>query len=184
MTDVGLLALPREIRNKVYEELFYLDEFQIQQLGPWKTLHPNILVVCRQIHHEASELLYDNNGWVTLKAAFETISTLVHQNIDSRIGFPGADNAVTRYENDQLSESAILDISVHQGSSSDDDTIDLVIPLAGIPRFCRLLTQTPLVSTLDLVLKFNHRAKKKSSKSFSRLHRPGSRAPTCSTHRC
>lgn len=108
--DVGLLAMPRELRNKIYEELLHLDEFQVQQFQPWRKIDPKILAVCRQIYQEASEILYDKNGWVTVTALDWIMSFMARDKIGVYTGFPGHDQPVTRYENDRLSKSAILDI--------------------------------------------------------------------------
>ena len=76
-----------------------------------------------------------------------------------RAGFPGDSQPITRYENDRLSRSAILDIKLQQDSATAMEMVSVVIPLAVMPRFCRLLTQSNWVNTLELVLQFNHRAK-------------------------
>lgn len=115
--------------------------------------------MCRQVYHEASAILYEKNGWVTLAAAESTITSMSCGYINSYLGFPGDSQAVTRYENDQLSRSAVLDIKAQLNSDIDPNMVDRVIPLAGMPRFCRLLTQYDSVQMLDLVLHFNHRAK-------------------------
>lgn len=115
--------------------------------------------MCRQVYHEASAILYEKNGWVTLAAAESTITSMSCEYINTCIGFPGDSQAVTRYENDQLSRSAVLDIKAYLSPDNNADMVDLVIPLAGMPRFCRLLTQFIAVHMLDLVLHFNHRAK-------------------------
>ncbi len=39
--------------------------------------------------------------------------------------------------------------------------VDLVMPLAAMPRFCRLLTQSGWVDVLDLVLHFSHRPRER-----------------------
>ena len=155
--DVGFLTLPRELRNKIYEELLCVDEFQVLHFGWLRTLEPKILGVSRQIYHEASEILYDKNGWVTITTVDWIIHSLATDYIRHVQGFPGQNQPVTRYEDDRLSKSAILDIKLQPHSSME--VTNLVIPLSGMPRFCRLLTQFDSVNTLDLVLRFNHRAK-------------------------
>lgn len=157
--DVGFLAIPRELRNKIYEELLCVDEFQVQQFKRGRKLDPKILGVSKQIYHEASEILYNKNGWVTVTGIDWIMSSIAGDKIGAFTGFPGHDQPITRYEDDRLSQSAILDIKLHQHSSLDAELTDLVIPLSAMPRFCRLLTRFYLVQALDLVLRFNHRAK-------------------------
>lgn len=119
----------------------------------------------RQIHHEASEVLYDKNGWITLTVVDWMVKSLAGASIQSCAGFPGDNQPIARYKNDQLSKSAILAISLYRDSDTAAqkmvDMVDLVIPLAAMPRFCRLLTQSRWVRDLDLVLHFSHRPRER-----------------------
>lgn len=159
--NVGFLKLPRELRNRIYEELLSVDEFQIQQFRAWRKLNPQILGVNSQIYHEASGTLYDENGWVTLTAGVLVVHAIACEYIGSHRGFPGDRQPVERHGNDRLSKSAILDIRQRQGSdvTEEEETVNLVIPLAAMPRFCRLLAQSDRSRNLDLVLRFNTHAK-------------------------
>lgn len=150
----GLLTLPRELRNQIYEELLCLDEFQVQQFRPGRTLDPKILGVNRQIFHEASEMLYEKNGWITVAATDWICDAIARARTrpGNEPGFPGCAKPISRYENDQLSKSAILGIRLHRASDAWRNTTDLVVPLAAMPRFCRLLTQAPFVHSLDIYL--------------------------------
>ncbi len=89
------------------------------------------------------------------------LQTLAGDSIQSRKGFPGHNQPIVRYENDQLSKSAILEISLSQSSVVAENMVDLVIPLAAMPRFGRLLTQSRWVHPLDLVLRFSHRPRER-----------------------
>ena len=165
--DVGLLSIPRELRDRIYEELLCLDEFQTQQHHVFhapRKLYPAILRVNRQLYHEASEILYDANGWVTLTAVDWLISEIANTTISARtgssdrsfsdcVGFPGDSHPVTRYKDDRLSRSAILNIKLQV--TGDPTMVDRVLPLAGLPRFCRLLTRTWHVKSTDLTMQFN-----------------------------
>ena len=157
--DVGLLTLPRELRNKIYEELLLLDDFQDQEYEIGRKLEPSILGVNKQICSEASEFLYGENGWITVTLPESTKNALYWDQIGSTAGFPGSRQPVTRYENDRLSHSAVLDMKMQQCSDSGARTVDLVISLAAMPRFCRLVTQSSWVSNMNLILQFNCGAK-------------------------
>lgn len=63
-----LLALPQELRTKIYEELLCPEPAQLLTLWHDRNgrrgslnLHPSILRVNKRIHYEAVSLLYDNN---------------------------------------------------------------------------------------------------------------------------
>lgn len=156
--ETGLLALPREIRDKIYEELFYLDEFQIQQFRTRSKLDPSILRVSRQLYREASEILYERNSWVTATATDGIVSSWSWQGNDSVSGFPGR-QPVTRSQNDRFSDCAILNMDLQRDSDSGASRTDLVIPLAAMPNFCRFLSDSSRVEDTDLVLHFNCHAK-------------------------
>lgn len=158
-TAVGFLTLPRELRNRIYEELLSVDEFQVQQFADWRKLEPKILSVNRQIHHEASQTLYDENGWLTLTAEKWAVESMVYDRVESLAGFPGGSEPVKRYPNDRLSGSAIVHMRLEEGSNSTEETVNLVIHMSAMARFCRLLTQSLWVSEVDLVLCFRPHAK-------------------------
>ena len=52
-------------------------------------------------------------------------------------------------------------MDVQQGSDTGAKMVDLVIPLAAMPRFCRLVTQSHWVTSSNLYLRFNDRAKER-----------------------
>lgn len=52
------LDLPPEMRNLIYDELLIRKAFRY----PWnKVMHPQVLSACREVHSEASEILYAEN---------------------------------------------------------------------------------------------------------------------------
>ena len=105
-------------------------------------------------------MLYDKNGWITLTLVDWMVRSLDGDSIGSCAGFPGLNQPIARYKNDQLSKSAILAISLSETNLAQK-MVDLVIPLAAMPRFCRLLTQSRMVGDLDLVLHFSHRPRER-----------------------
>ncbi|KAI9872137.1 MAG: hypothetical protein M1830_002031 [Pleopsidium flavum] len=65
---LGLLEIPGEIRNKVYRELLITDK--VRNKDGICILEPAILRTCRQIHKEASTILYGENKWVVFTFNF------------------------------------------------------------------------------------------------------------------
>ena len=156
--ETGLLTLPREIRDKIYEELFYLDEFQIQQLRTRRNLDPSILRVSRQLYREASKIFYEKNNWVTATATDGIVNSWSWQGNDSVSGFPGR-QPVNRHQNDRLIDCAILNMDLQRDSDSGASRTDLVIPLAAMPHLCRFITGSGWQEDTDIVLHFNNHAK-------------------------
>ena len=157
--STGLLSLPRELLDQIYEDMFYVDEFQIQHFQARPNLDPSILSVNKKFHDEASEFLYEKNHWVTAKATDAMINSMYYNGNKSISGFPGHRQPFSRYENDPLSDSAILHMDLRRDSDSGTARIDLVIPLAAMPRFCRHLTAASWVNETDVVLHFNSNTK-------------------------
>lgn len=61
--DSAFLNLPGEIRNQIYRELLVINT-PPQYPQPKTTICPLILAVCKQIHQEASAILYGENVFI------------------------------------------------------------------------------------------------------------------------
>ena len=71
-----LLRLPGEIRNQIYGLLLIAPPHGIYHpLGSNPQIYPQILSVCRQIHREATDVLYGNNTFI---AHYSLLSSLPH----------------------------------------------------------------------------------------------------------
>ena len=74
MSDNMLLTLPGEIRNQIYGlVLLAPPPGTPRSLGSNPQIYPQILSVCRQIHHEAIEVLYGKNTFI---AHYSLLSSL------------------------------------------------------------------------------------------------------------
>lgn len=109
----------------------------------------------RQLFREASETLYESNGWITATVTDRVLNLLAWENLNSIFGLPAHKRSVTRYENDLLSNSAILHMDLRQDTDSSLKKTNLVVPLAAMPRFCRIITQSSWVDYTTLLLHFN-----------------------------
>lgn len=161
--------MPRELRDKVYEELFYLDDFEIQQNERLKKLHTRILRVNREVYQEASETLYEKNAWVSLESTDWVMGSIDSGSINYNLGFPSYRQPVTtvmRHEDDRLSRSAVLTVRLLEDGDPNPQIIYRLVPLAAMPRFCRLLTQYFRVDHLLMTLKFNAGAKETHQRSL------------------
>ena len=176
--SIGLLGIPRELRDKIYEELLYLDdlaEFEIKETKKSAKLHLEILRVSRQINGEASKILYEKNSWITV-TAYEPLRSAFGF-VDSIRQSPapgGYEASFTRCEGDRLSRSAILDMKIEQDreaagleedggtaglnedGGADAATVVMVIPLAAMSFFCRMLVSSQPTENLTITMRFNH----------------------------
>ncbi len=74
MSDNMLLRLPGEIRNQIYGLLLVAPPpCTHRPLGSTPQIYPQILSVCRQIHHEATDVLYGKNTFI---AHYSLLSSL------------------------------------------------------------------------------------------------------------
>jgi len=61
---LGFLDLPGEIRNQIYFELLIVPDLSPPRLVCDPSLHPRILEVCKEIHHESKQVLYGKNSYL------------------------------------------------------------------------------------------------------------------------
>lgn len=158
----GLLTIPREIRDTIYEGIFHLEDFHLQQAKTRSKLDTSILRVSRQLSHEAFETLYEKHSWITGTATDQIMSTMAWAGLNSIFGVPrhqGHKQPIARYDNDALSNSAILHMDLRQDSDMPQKKTNFVVPLALMPQFCRFITHSRWVHYTDLVLRFNCNAR-------------------------
>lgn len=64
MAPLSFLDLPGEIRNEIYKELLLIHPHSTRRILGDRPIYPQILIVCRKVHKEASQILYGENTFL------------------------------------------------------------------------------------------------------------------------
>lgn len=146
---IGLLTLPRELRDKIYDHLLRIDRFSTLKCdakGP-SSLDLSILRVNRQSYQEASKILYEENPWVciTIEPYFLEKVCQVRVGIQKRLpggtgkGFVGQ-KPVPMVSYARTVAVATATITLQRCLHPGEYRISLQVSLFTIPRLCRILT--------------------------------------------
>lgn len=64
MAPLSFLDLPGEIRNQIYKDLLLILPLSTPRILGDPPIYPQILAVCRQVHDEATQILYGANTFL------------------------------------------------------------------------------------------------------------------------
>ena len=140
LPKAGWSNLPAELRAKIYKELLLVDMHQEQKDLCHHHLHLNILRANREIHREASDILYLRNTWVKIRMDHQ-----VQQHLESRIndakhrkGRPIIELCSVKF-----TKVAALNIVVYDKDNPNSLRRTYVISSFALPEVCRMLTMPP-----------------------------------------
>ena len=156
----GLLTLPRELRDKIYDYLLGIDRWDTLIYNMESLSKPglSVLRVNRTLHGEASDTLYGKNNLVCM-----TIEPRLLQNFcDTRFafgchkGFPG-DRPVpwATYARTVSVAAATVTLQRLPQFAPGSDRVPLLVSSFAMPHLCRILTAYAKVNELEIHLSLN-----------------------------
>ena len=136
----GWSSLPPELREEIYKELLLVDMRQEQKDLCHHHLHLNILRVNKEIHEEASDILYLRNTWVQISMDDQVQRHVEYQINDfrHRKGRPEI-----RLYPGTFSGVAALNIVVNDKGNPNLPRHTCIISSFAMPQVCRMLTMPP-----------------------------------------
>ncbi|KAL8716189.1 MAG: hypothetical protein Q9220_000094 [cf. Caloplaca sp. 1 TL-2023] len=79
--SLQLLSFPREIRDKIYNEILLAEKTFTKRSSRYH-FTTSILLTCRQVNIEAREVLYTKNGWIRIKDKGQYFTTGLLKHLD------------------------------------------------------------------------------------------------------
>lgn len=133
----GWSSLPLELREEIYKELLLVDMRRVQKDLCHHHLHLNILRVNKEIHEEASDILYLRNTWVQISMDDQVQRHLEYRinDIKHRKGRPKI-----RLYPVTFSRVAALNIVVNNKGNPNLPRHTCIISSFAMPQVCRMLT--------------------------------------------
>ena len=164
----GLLTLPRELRDKIYEYLLRINRFDTSNYDKKHLfkLALSILRVNRTLHSEASEAFDEKNSLVCIIIEPGLLRNLRDGMIRDKKVFPG-DKHVLLANHARATATAAAKIILRRSFplSASGDQARLLVSSFAIPRLCRLLTALNKDSRLDLLVILDSPKNRKSEKA-------------------
>lgn len=142
------LGLARELRDVIYRDLLIVDRYKVQSILTCNhNLHSAILRVCKKIYKEAKEILYGENCWIEITMDRPTYEDFVfhhkHQFL-SYTNFP-----VVNFAECEFPQRPALRLKLQTlpllWTGSLPTSHCMVISLAALPRFCRMIANQELL---------------------------------------
>lgn len=156
--SVGLMTLPRELRDRIYGYLLRVDRLAIMEYNetnPAK-LDLSILRVNKFLHNEASETFLEENPWVCIEIEASLLERLLREKIGHKEGFPGSKLVLAAsYAVTAAVAVAAMRLQIHPALDQGSDQIFLIVSLFAIPRLCRILAAYEESHKIDFAVLLN-----------------------------
>lgn len=153
--SIGLMTLPRELRDKIYGYLLRVDRLAVMEYNeanPAK-LDLSILRVNKSLRNEASKTFLEENPWVCIEIEASLLERLLWEKIGHKKGFSGSNPVpVASYAHTAAVAVASMRLQNLPALGLGNDRIFLIVSLFAIPRLCRILTAYKEIHKIDLAL--------------------------------
>ena len=166
---VGFTHLPRELRDQIYRELLLPDKTQVsrsarhttRRLQSGNSLQPAILRVSKQMHREASMVLYKETKWVLFTMAFsQTTIELFEGFYGPNLWWEGNYPWVSLHHLENFLGTPVLRVEGSDGTRSQQESNYVILVTQQDVHFLCIGIGT--LPNLELTLRFNPEAMQNS----------------------